>query len=175
MLIKTDQLKVVKSYTLCPSVAPSAFALIGSHFSSSCRGVPYLNLNFEKAMSIHVAPQYSAYKGGFANITVCIRCDRTALYQDQHPVNPCPLCGSKVSEYLDGSRVGTWVKEVKRWMTPEEYENWNTQVIDVPLEAPQDDTTSEPENSKAHFKYEQGVLLLIGVLVGAGLSKLLGG
>ena len=45
----------------------------------------------------------------WCSITVCSHCQRTAKYEDAHPVNPCTNCGEKVKE-----RVGRWV-ETSRW------------------------------------------------------------
>lgn len=68
----------------------------------------------------HVKPQYYGYKGGFTSITVCgnEECGRTALYEDQHPVNPCPLCGNKVYESIPGKWA---IKDgEKQWVTRED-------------------------------------------------------
>ena len=59
---------------------------------------------FSKVKDNHIPPQYYGYKGGWDNVTVCKDCSRTALYEDQHPVNPCPSCGSTVIQ-----KTGRWL------------------------------------------------------------------
>ena len=43
-----------------------------------------------------IAPYYHGYRGGFSSITICNTCGRTALREDQHPVDPCSECGGKI-------------------------------------------------------------------------------
>ena len=65
----------------------------------------------------HIPPSYWGYKGGFGNITVCDTCGRTALYENQHPTDPCPSCGGHISSYLKGTYdniVGRWVPPVTK-------------------------------------------------------------
>lgn len=59
-----------------------------------------------KTRKNHHEPNYYGYKSGFNNITVCIECGSTALYEDQHPARPCRNCGSKVVE-----DIGRWVEK----------------------------------------------------------------
>lgn len=60
----------------------------------------------------NVAPQYHGYNGSFDNITQCVDCNRTALYEDQHPVGCCPNCGGKIKE----GAVGRWSENRKKWL-----------------------------------------------------------
>jgi len=55
-------------------------------------------------------PLYYGYNGGFASITRCGGCRRTALYEDAHPVDPCYECGSRVDV-----GTGRWIKPVYKW------------------------------------------------------------
>lgn len=52
----------------------------------------------------HKPPQTNSYEYGFADVTICKECGRTALRDEQHPVNPCPSCGGDVYE-----TVGKWI------------------------------------------------------------------
>lgn len=60
----------------------------------------------------HRSPEYFGYEGGYADLTECSCCKSLGLYEDQHPVNPCRLCGSKVNKGI----VGRWENKTKRWV-----------------------------------------------------------
>jgi len=49
----------------------------------------------------------------WCDVTVCSKCSLTSKYEDQHPVNPCQRCGSKVKEV-----VGRWVDIHPYWYKP---------------------------------------------------------
>jgi predicted RNA-binding Zn-ribbon protein involved in translation (DUF1610 family) len=59
--------------------------------------------------SFHV--KHSRIYLDWCSITVCSQCKRTAKYEDQHPVDPCPNCGSKKIR----ERVGRWNLEKPTW------------------------------------------------------------
>ena len=60
----------------------------------------------------HAPPRYYGYKPGtFATVTMCTKCCRTALREDQHPVNPCPDCGGPVRDAC----AGRWEPPVVKW------------------------------------------------------------
>jgi rubrerythrin len=65
----------------------------------------------ERVVGTQVPPRYYGYRGGYANITICTKCKRTSLYEDTHPANPCPSCGSTVREF-----VGKWIKPVYKFL-----------------------------------------------------------
>lgn len=56
--------------------------------------------------SEHIEPNnyYYAtrYENGFAEITQCIDCKRTGLYEDQYPTSPCIKCGGVVKTIGSG-------------------------------------------------------------------------
>ena len=62
----------------------------------------------------HIAPKYYDYNGGFASVTICEDCERTALYEDQHVVSPCPDCGGAIQE----NYVGKWCKPIYSGIWP---------------------------------------------------------
>jgi len=71
--------------------------------------------DIEGRLANHIKPRYYGYGGGFDTITRCNKCGLTGLYEDLHPVKPCPKCGSKVEEFGSGKwseidRIGQWIK-----------------------------------------------------------------
>lgn len=60
----------------------------------------------------HISPgplsSIKALKGLWISVSNCTKCDAVGAREDVHPVNPCPCCGSKLSE-----KVGRWVIETK--------------------------------------------------------------
>jgi hypothetical protein len=58
---------------------------------------------------IHRSPVYNAHKAQeYVNVTQCIECKSTAMYEDQHPINPCGSCGGEVKQITSRR----WVKAV---------------------------------------------------------------
>jgi DNA-directed RNA polymerase subunit RPC12/RpoP len=75
---------------------------------------PIINLKDKN----HKPPKYYGYKiGTFSTITKCKNCDLTALYEDMHPINPCPRCGSKI--IVIGA--AKWDKSKSKWVRPEHF------------------------------------------------------
>lgn len=74
-------------------------------------------MSVPKVKKNHVPPQYYGYGGGFATITKCTNCGRTALYEDAHTVNPCHSCGARVKQ--DGSAKWDTKDGQKQWVKPE--------------------------------------------------------
>lgn len=64
-------------------------------------------------MKNNIPPNYYNYKGGFTNLTICEECDTAALYEDRHPVYPCPDCGAKLIEKVGRWISGSWFKGTK--------------------------------------------------------------
>lgn len=71
--------------------------------------------NSYNVLGNHVPPKYHGYKGGFDNVTICEECQRTALYEDQHPVDPCPNCGGKIKDGFIGKYSFDLAAEVYCW------------------------------------------------------------
>ena len=48
----------------------------------------------------NIKPKYYGYIGNnrWTSITICKKCGTRALYEDRHPVDPCPDCGGKLKE-----------------------------------------------------------------------------
>ena len=71
------------------------------------------NLYASPVFAKHIPPTYYGYLnrrqgrgGGWTDVTVCKGCGTRALYEDRHPVTPCPDCGGKLSE-----QIGRWIRE----------------------------------------------------------------
>ncbi len=62
----------------------------------------------------HLKPSYYGYNGGYWNICKCTNCELTGMYEDLHPVNACPDCGSQVVK----SGSAKWNGQL--WLTREE-------------------------------------------------------
>lgn len=62
----------------------------------------------------HCPPRYYGYHGGWADITICPDCKAHALYEDRHPVDPCPDCGGELKE-----AVGKWDSSAGLWQVKE--------------------------------------------------------
>lgn len=56
----------------------------------------------------------------WCNITICKSCGCVGKYEDQHPVNPCMMCGNKKFS----EEVGRWVRESPWWKFWEERGFW---------------------------------------------------
>ena len=69
----------------------------------------------------HMKPIYSGYKGGWANVNLCIECNTIGLYEDMHEVNPCHRCAGKVVRY----GAGKWVEIEGEWCWMIKKENRN--------------------------------------------------
>lgn len=60
----------------------------------------------------HVFPNYGGHKiGTFGEVGACMKCDRVALYQEFHPVSPCPACGSMERKWF----AAKWVPAKAWW------------------------------------------------------------
>jgi len=70
-----------------------------------------MKITVEVQEGINLAPKYLFYKGEFANLTQCNECKGIGLYEDQHPVDPCPNCGGKVKPGL----IGRWNYKKQMW------------------------------------------------------------
>lgn len=76
-----------------------------------------LDVDFISSLPYHIKPKYHGYRGGYANVSVCGTCGRTALYEDQHPVDPCPECGDSVYDTVT-SPPPDYVKKIRaKWVS----------------------------------------------------------
>ena len=62
----------------------------------------------------HLKPSYYRYNVGYWNICKCTNCGLTGMYEDLHPFDACPDCGSKVKQ----SGSAKWNGQL--WLTREE-------------------------------------------------------
>ena len=71
-------------------------------------------------VSNHLKPRYYRYCGGWTNVCICRECKSIGLYEDMHPVNPCPFCGGIVKDYYStGGHFFEHIKYVGRWIKPQ--------------------------------------------------------
>lgn len=66
-------------------------------------------IDMKPSWFVRNARRYRAW----CNVTRCSRCNLVAKYEDMHPIDPCPTCGSCVIEDVGRwvlKRPGTWWK-----------------------------------------------------------------
>jgi hypothetical protein len=120
---------------------------------------------------IHVSPQYHGYKGGFDSITKCVSCGRTALYEDQHTVHPCPNCGADVKE--DGA--AKWHKKPQKWLKPEEALKFtDNENHEKAVKPPNVEYTDDSESIKTSF-LSKAVIYAICIIIGITIGLMIPG
>lgn len=62
--------------------------------------------NLKPSLFVRTSRVYKTW----CNVTVCSQCGQKAKYEDQHPIDPCMTCGSKVIQ-----KVGYWKPKRDPW------------------------------------------------------------